>query len=326
MADKLTMVQAINLALRQEMEKDNRVLVLGEDVGKDGGVFRVTEGLFDKFGPQRVIDTPLSESGIVGTAIGLAAYGLRPVAEIQFDGFVYPAFDQIISHAARIRTRSRGRFTCPLVIRAPYSGGIHAPEHHSESMEAIYVHTPGLKVVIPSTPYDAKGLMIASIRDPDPVIFLEPKKVYRAIKQEVPEEEYVIPLEKANVVRQGNDVTLISWGAMMKTTLEAADIVQKEGVSTEVIDIRSLSPLDTDTIIASAKKTGRVVVAQEAPRTCGFASEIAALINEKALLSLEAPVTRVTGFDTVMPLYKLENLYIPDVHRILKAVESVVKF
>lgn len=325
-ADKLTMVQAINLALRQEMEKDNRVLVLGEDVGKDGGVFRVTEGLFDKFGPQRVIDTPLSESGIVGTAIGLAAYGLRPVAEIQFDGFVYPAFDQIISHAARIRTRSRGRFTCPLVIRAPYSGGIHAPEHHSESMEAIYVHTPGLKVVIPSTPYDAKGLMIASIRDPDPVIFLEPKKVYRAIKQEVPEEEYVIPLEKANVVRQGNDVTLISWGAMMKTTLEAADIVQKEGVSTEVIDIRSLSPLDTDTIIASAKKTGRVVVAQEAPRTCGFASEIAALINEKALLSLEAPVTRVTGFDTVMPLYKLENLYIPDVHRILKAVESVVKF
>ena len=326
MADKLTMVQAINLALKQEMEKDNRVLVLGEDVGKDGGVFRVTEGLFDRFGPQRVIDTPLSESGIVGTAIGLAVYGLRPVAEIQFDGFIYPAFDQIISHAARIRTRSRGRFTCPLVIRAPYSGGIHAPEHHSESMEAIYAHTPGLKVVIPSTPYDAKGLIIASIRDPDPVIFLEPKKVYRAIKQEVPEEEYVIPLEKANVVRQGNDVTLISWGAMMKTTLEAADIIQKEGVSTEVIDVRSLSPLDADTIIASAKKTGRVVVAQEAPRTCGFASEIAALINEKALLSLEAPVKRVTGFDTVMPLYKLENLYIPDVHRILKAVESVVKF
>jgi len=325
-ADKLTMVQAINLALKQEMEKDNRVLVLGEDVGKDGGVFRVTEGLFDRFGPQRVIDTPLSESGIVGTAIGLAVYGLRPVAEIQFDGFIYPAFDQIISHAARIRTRSRGRFTCPLVIRAPYSGGIHAPEHHSESMEAIYAHTPGLKVVIPSTPYDAKGLIIASIRDPDPVIFLEPKKVYRAIKQEVPEEEYVIPLEKANVVRQGNDVTLISWGAMMKTTLEAADIIQKEGVSTEVIDVRSLSPLDADTIIASAKKTGRVVVAQEAPRTCGFASEIAALINEKALLGLEAPVTRVTGFDTVMPLYKLENLYIPDVHRILKAVESVVKF
>ena len=326
MADKLTMVQAINLALKQEMEKDNRVLVLGEDVGKDGGVFRVTEGLFDRFGPQRVIDTPLSESGIVGTAIGLAVYGLRPVAEIQFDGFIYPAFDQIISHAARIRTRSRGRFTCPLVIRAPYSGGIHAPEHHSESMEAIYAHTPGLKVVIPSTPYDAKGLIIASIRDPDPVIFLEPKKVYRAIKQEVPEKEYVIPLEKANVVRQGNDVTLISWGAMMKTTLEAADIIQKEGVSTEVIDVRSLSPLDADTIIASAKKTGRVVVAQEAPRTCGFASEIAALINEKALLSLEAPVKRVTGFDTVMPLYKLENLYIPDVHRILKAVESVVKF
>lgn len=326
MADKLTMVQAINLALKQEMTKDDRVLVLGEDVGKDGGVFRVTEGLLEQFGPQRVIDTPLSESGIVGTSIGLAAYGLRPVAEIQFDGFVHPAFDQLISHAARLRTRSRGRFTCPMVLRAPYSGGIHAPEHHSESMEAIYVHAPGLKVVIPSMPYEAKGLLIASIRDPDPVLFYEPKRVYRAIKQEVPMEEYVIPLGQANVVRPGNDVTLIAWGAMLKTTLEAADAVQKEGLSPEVLDLRTLSPLDGDTIITSAKKTGRVVIVQEAPKTCGFASELIALINEKALLNLEAPVQRVTGFDTVMPLYKLEQYYIPDAFRIIKAIKAVVQF
>ncbi len=326
MAEKLTIVQAINMALRQEMEKDDRVLVLGEDVGKDGGVFRVTEGLHKKFGPQRVIDTPLSESGIVGTSIGLAVYGLRPVAEIQFDGFVYPAFDQLISHAARIRTRSRGRFTCPMVVRAPYSGGIHAPEHHSESMEAIYVHTPGLKVVIPSTPHDAKGLLISSIRDPDPVLFLEPKKIYRAIKEEVPEEAYTVPLEQAKVVRQGTDVTLISWGAMMRTTLEAADILQHEGIIPEVVDVRTLYPFDADTILTSVKKTGRVVVVQEAPVTCGFASEISAFINERALLSLEAPIKRVSGFDTVMPLYKLENYYLPDAFRVVKAVEEVVSF
>ncbi len=322
---KRNIVEAINLALQQEMAKDPSVLVLGEDVGKDGGVFRVTQGLFEKFGKDRVIDTPLSESGIVGTSIGLAVYGFRPVAEIQFDGFIYPAFDQIISHAARIRTRSRGRFTCPLVIRAPYSGGIHAPEHHSESMEALYAHIPGIKVVIPATPYDAKGLLIASIRDPDPVLFLEPKRVYRAIKEEVPDEEYLVPLGKARIVKEGSQVTLITWGAMLKTALEAVEKIAAD-LDVEVIDLRTISPLDTKTILESVKKTGRVVIAQEAPRSFGAASEISALINEKALLYLEAPIIRVTGYDTVMPLYKLENTYLPNANQIAKALLDVKKF
>ncbi|MBS3145464.1 alpha-ketoacid dehydrogenase subunit beta [Candidatus Woesearchaeota archaeon] len=321
---KLNMVEAINLALKQEMKKDGNVIVLGEDVGVDGGVFRVTEGLLKLYGEKRVLDTPLAESGIIGTSIGMAAYGLKPVAEVQFSGFMYPGFDQLISHASRIRNRSRGMFSCPMVVRAPYSGGIRALEHHSESMEAIYVHTPGLKVVIPSRPYDAKGLLISSIRDPDPVIFLEPKRVYRAIKEEVPEEEYTLPLGKCNVVKEGNEITVVSYGAMMKLVLEAVE--KLENVSAEVIDVRTLSPLDDETIINSVKKTGRCVIVHEAPRSCGFAAEIIARINEKALLSLEAPVKRITGYDTVIPLAKLENEYLPSVKRIMHGIEEVLSF
>ena len=323
---ELNMVEAINLALHQEMEKDKNVIVLGEDVGKEGGVFRVTVGLQQKFGEARVIDTPLSESGIVGTSIGMAANGLKPVAEIQFDGFVHPAFDQMISHAARIRTRTRGRFTCPLVVRFPYGGGIRALEHHSDSFEAFYVHAPGLKVVVPSTPYDAKGLLISSIRDPDPVIFMEPKRIYRAIRQEVPVEEYTIPLGKADMRRQGSDVSIFCWGAMVREAEKAADELKDERVSCEVLDLRTLFPLDTPAIIESVKKTGRAVVVHEAHRTAGLGAEIAALINERALLSLEAPVERVTGFDTIMPLYTLENEYLPDTFRIKQAVQKVMNF
>ena len=323
---ELNMVEAINLALHQEMEKDEKTIVLGEDVGKEGGVFRVTGGLQKKFGEARVIDTPLSESGIIGTSIGMAVNGLRPVAEIQFDGFVHPAFDQLISHAARIRTRSRGRFSCPLVLRFPYGGGIRALEHHSDSLEAFYVHSPGLKVVIPSTPYDAKGLLISSIRDPDPVVFMEPKRIYRAIRQEVPNEEYSIPLGKADVRRSGSDVTIICYGAMVREAEKAADELKNERVSCEIIDLRTLFPFDADAIVNSVKKTGRAVVVQEAPRTCGMAAEISAIINERALLTLEAPVERVTGFDTIMPLYMLENEYLPDPFRIKLAAKKVMNF
>ncbi len=320
---KLNMVQAINLALRQELEKDGRLIILGEDVGIDGGVFRVTDGLQEEFGEGRVIDTPLSELGIVGTSIGLAAKGMHPVAEIQFSGFLYAAYDQLTSHAARIRTRSRGRFTCPMVIRAPYGGGIRALELHCESQEAILAHTPGIKVVIPSGPYDAKGLLISAIRDPDPVVFLEPMRVYRAIKEDVPEEEYTIALGSANVLQEGTDLTVISWGAMMKYTREA---LTKTDYSVEVIDIRTISPLDSETVINSVKKTGRCLIVHEAPRTCGFGAEIIAQINEKAFLHMEAPVVRVTGFDVPFPMYKLENYYLPDENRILKGVEKVMQF
>jgi pyruvate dehydrogenase E1 component beta subunit len=283
--------------------------------------------LLEEFGPERVIDTPLAESGIVGTAIGMAVYGLRPVAEIQFDGFMPPAFDQIISHAARIRWRSRGRFHVPLVIRAPYGGGIHAPEHHSESPEAYYAHTPGLKVVIPATPYDAKGLLISAIRDPDPVIFLEPKRYYRAFREEVPDGEYTVPIGEAKTLREGSDLTLISWGAMAQISLQAAEEAEeKDGVSIEVIDLRTLVPLDVDTVIRSVQKTGRCVVVQESPRTCGFASELVALINEKALLSLEAPIVRVSGFDTVVPLYRLEDYYVPDAGRVRHGIRKALQF
>jgi len=321
---KLNMVEAINLALKQEMKKDKDVLVLGEDVGIDGGVFRVTEGLLKLYGEKRVIDTPLSESGIIGISIGMAVYGLKPVAEVQFSGFMYPGFDQLISHASRIRNRSRGRFSCPMVVRTPYSGGIKALEHHSESMEALYVHTPGLKVVIPSGPYDAKGLLISAIRDPDPVIFLEPTRVYRAIKEDVPEKEYALPLGKCNLVKEGNEITVVSYGAMMKLVLEAVE--KLENVSAEVIDVRTLSPLDDETIINSVKKTGRCVVVNEGPRSCGFAAEIIARINEKALLSLEAPVKRITGYDTIIPLAKLEDKYLPSVKRIMHGIEEVLSF
>ena len=322
----LNIVQAVNLTLKQEMERDPRLVVLGEDVGHNGGVFRATKGLLQDFGENRVVDTPLSESAIVGAAIGMAAYGLIPVVEIQFMGFTYAAMEQLVSHAARIRTRTRGRYHCPMVLRTPYGGGIHAPEHHSESIEAFFVHTPGLKVVVPSTPYETKGLLISSIRDPDPVIFMEPAKIYRAIKEEVPDEEYSIPLGQARVVVEGNDITLIAWGAMLQPTLQAAEIVQEEGIEPEVIDLRTLYPLDTKAIIESVKKTKRAVVIHEAPRSCGLGAEVIAQINEEALLHLEAPVERVTGFDTVNPLPKMEHHYLPDAKRVVDAIEKVMGF
>ncbi len=323
---KLTMVEAINLALKQEMKKDPRVLILGEDVGKNGGVFRVTQGLLEQFGDKRVVDTPLSESAIVGVAIGLAVYGLRPVAEIQFEGFSYAAMEQLASHASRIRARTRGRYQCPLVVRIPYGGGIRAPEHHSESNEAYFVHTPGLKVVIPSTPYEAKGLLVSAMRDPDPVIFMEPKRVYRSLREEVSGEEYLIPLDRARVVAEGSDITLIAWGAMLQVALQAAKLMADKGISSEVLDLRALSPLDSDSIIESVKKTRRAVVVHEAPRSCGVGAEIVARINEMALLYLESPVERVTGFDTVMPLPKLEKFYLPDVGRVVHAIDRAMNY
>lgn len=322
---ELNIVQAVKFALKQEMARDANVIVLGEDVGKNGGVFRATEGLFDEFGEDRVIDTPLSEVGIIGVSIGLALYGLRPVAEIQFEGFLYPALDQLVSHVSKIRNRSRGRFQVPLVVRVPYGGGIRAPEQHSDSPEAYLVHTPGIKVTTPSNPYDTKGLLISAIRDPDPVVFLEPKRVYRAIRGEVPEEEYTVPLGEAKVVREGDDVTLISWGAMMRSAIEAADKV-KDKTSVEVIDLRTLSPIDVETLTESVEKTGRAMVVHEAPKTCGLGAEITALINEKVFLSLEAPVVRVAGPDVPYPLYKLENYYLPNVERIKKGLERVSSF
>jgi pyruvate dehydrogenase E1 component beta subunit len=323
---KLTLVEAINLALKQEMERDPSVLILGEDVGKDGGVFRVTQGLLDQFGDKRVVDTPLSESAIVGAAIGLAVYGLKPIAEIQFEGFSFACMEQLVSHASRLRTRTRGRYQCPLVVRIPYGGGIRAPEHHSDSNEAYFVHTPGLKVVVPSTPHEAKGLLTAAIRDPDPVIFMEPKRVYRSLREEVPDDEYLIPLDQARVVTEGSDVTLIAWGAMLQVTLQAAKLMADKGISAEVIDLRTLSPLDSRTIIESVKKTKHAVVVHEAPRRCGVGAEIVARINEMALVYLEAPVERVTGFDTVMPLPKLEKFYLPDAGRVVQAIDRVMNF
>jgi len=323
---KRNLVEAINHGLMLEMERDPSVVLLGEDVGKEGGVFRVTDGLQAKFGVERVIDTPLAESGIVGVAIGMAVKGLRPVAEIQFEGFLPPAMDQIMNHASRIRNRSRGRFTCPLVIRSPWGGGIHAPEHHSDSPEAIFAHTPGMKVVIPSTPYDAKGLIISAIRDPDPVLFFEPKRIYRAIKEEVPDESYTIPIGQAKVVREGKDITVITWGAMVREVLRAAEMADGEGIQAEVIDLRTISPMDENAFLESVRKTGRAVVVHEAPPTCGVGAEIIARINEKALLSLQAPVVRVTGFDIIVPLMKLENHYLPSPERILAGIRKVMKF
>jgi pyruvate dehydrogenase E1 component beta subunit len=319
----LTLVQAINLALIQEMERDERVLLLGEDVGANGGVFRVTEGLHKRFGGKRVVDTPLAESGIIGTAIGLAMAGLRPIPEIQFEGFLGPAYDQICSHAARMRTRTRGAFTVPLTIRVPVGGGIHAPELHSDSPESIYIHTPGLKVVMPSSPYDAKGLLISAIRDPDPVIFFEPKRIYRAFREEVPEDEYTLPLGKARVVCEGEQMTVVSWGASVVQCMQA---IERSGRSIELIDLRTLYPFDMDAVEASVKKTGRCVIVHEAPKTCGFGAEIAARIMERCFLHLEAPVQRVTGFDTIMPYYKLELDYMPDADRIARALEEIAAY
>ena len=319
----LTLVQAINLALIQEMERDDRVLLLGEDVGANGGVFRVTEGLHKRFGGKRVVDTPLAESGIIGTAIGLAMAGLRPIPEIQFEGFLGPAYDQICSHAARMRTRTRGAFTVPLTIRVPVGGGIHAPELHSDSPESIYIHTPGLKVVMPSSPYDAKGLLISAIRDPDPVIFFEPKRIYRAFREEVPEDEYTLPLGKARVVCEGEQMTVVSWGASVVQCMQA---IERSGRSIELIDLRTLYPFDMDAVEASVKKTGRCVIVHEAPKTCGFGAEIATRIMERCFLHLEAPVQRVTGFDTIMPYYKLELDYMPDADRIARAIEEIAAY
>ena len=321
-----TLLEAIRDALHSELGADERVVLLGEDIGRDGGVFRVTEGLQACYGSARVMDAPIAESGIVGMAVGMAIAGLRPVPEIQFMGFLYPAFDQLINHVGRMRNRSRGRFTCPLVVRVPYGGGIHPPEHHSESTEAMLVHTPGLQVVVPATPYDAKGLLISAIRSPDPVIFLEPKRIYRAVRQEIPEASYTVPIGEARLAREGSDVTLIAWGSMMHTVLQAAESLVSEGISPEILDLRTLSPMDVPAIIASVEKTGRAVVVHEAARTAGLGAEIVAQISEKALLSLEAPVERVSGFDTVFPLPKLEKYYLPTPRMIEDAVHRVLAF
>ena len=321
-----TLLEAIRDALHSELGNDERVVLLGEDIGRDGGVFRVTEGLQACYGQARVMDAPIAESGIVGMAVGMAIAGLRPVPEIQFMGFLYPAFDQLINHVARMRNRSRGRFTCPLVVRVPYGGGIHPPEHHSESTEAMLVHIPGLQVVVPATPYDAKGLLISAIRSPDPVIFLEPKRIYRAVRQEIPEESYTVPIGEARLAREGRDVTVIAWGSMMHTVLQAAESLVADGISPEILDLRTLSPMDVPAIVASVEKTGRAVVVHEAARTAGLGAEIVAQINEKALLSLEAPVERVSGFDTVFPLPQLEKYYLPTPEIVEAAVHRVLAF
>lgn len=326
MAD-MNMAKAINLALFEAMTRDDKVIVMGEDVGPDEGVFRITEGLFAKFGGNRVIDTPLAESGIIGTAIGMAIYGMRPVCEIQFSGFDYYNYHQLESHAARFRNRTRGRLTVPMVMRAPYGGGIRALEHHSESREAIYAHTPGLKVVIPSGPRNARALLHAAIQDPDPVIYYEPKACYRLFREEVPEQMETLPIGKAQVVKQGTDITLISYGASMRATLEAAETLEEDdGVKAEIVDLLSICPLDTETIVNSVKKTGRAVVVHEGPRTCGLAAEVIARINEKVLMYLEAPVVRVTGFDIPIPYFSKEQAYLPDADKVLKAARETLSF
>ncbi len=323
---KITLVEAVNQALEHEMGHNNNVMILGEDVGKNGGVFRATLDLQSKFGEQRVLDTPLAESMIVGTAVGMATQGLRPVAEIQFMGFIYPAFDQIINHASRLRNRTRGRLHCPMVIRAPYGGGIHAPEHHSESTEALFAHIPGLRVVIPSSPLRAYGLLLAAIRDNDPVLFLEPKRVYRMVKQEVPDNGEALPLDECFVLRSGTDITLVTWGAMVHETMNVAESLSMQGIEAEVIDVATVKPLDIDTILESVEKTGRCVIVQEAAKTCSVGAEIAAQIAEHGLLFLVAPIQRVSGFDTVMPLFKLEDYYMPSENRIYSAVKKTMEF
>ena len=321
----MTLIQAVTHTLDQAMERDADVCILGEDVGKNGGVFRATDGLWAKYGEARVLDTPLNESLIIGGAIGMAMYGLRPVPEIQFQDFIFPAFDQIVSEAAKMRYRSGGQYTVPMTIRTPYGGGIRGGHYHSQSGEAYFAHTPGLTVVIPSNPYDAKGLLHASIESNDPVLFMEPKKIYRAVKGDVPTEHYTVPLGKAAVSREGSDVSLISYGAMLPVCLASADAAEKDGISVEVIDVRTINPWDRETVLASARKTGRVAVVNEAPLTCGFASEVSATIAEHAIEYMEAPIRRVTGYDTPFP-YTLENLYMPNGNKVLKAVEELVNF
>ena len=322
---EITLVEAVNLAMARALADDENVVVFGEDVGANGGVFRATEGLQEKFGSERVMDTPLAETVITGMAIGMAAQGLRPVLEIQFMGFIYSSVDQIINHAARLRNRTRGRITVPMVLRAPFGGGIHAPEHHSESTEAMFAHMPGLRVVIPSSPARAYGLLLAAIRDPDPVIFLEPKRIYRMVKQEVPDDGEALPLDVCFQLRDGSDVTLVSWGAMMHETLQAADQLAEQGISCDVIDVATIKPLDMETILKSVAKTGRCVIVHEAARTCGVGAEIAANLAEHGLLNLFAPVQRVTGYDTIMPYFRLENHYMPSTERILAAVKKTLE-
>jgi pyruvate dehydrogenase E1 component beta subunit len=319
------MAQAINRALDEALADDPRVMVLGEDVGRTGGVFRVTDGLQKRYGEDRVVDTPVAESGIVGTAFGLAVGGMRPVAEIQFLGFSYPGYDQVVSHVSRIRNRSRGRFTAPLVLRIPYGGGIGAAEHHSESTEAIYAHIPGLKVVVPASPADAKGLLHAAIEDPDPVVFLEPIRSYRSTKEDVPDDPFSTPIGEARTLREGSDVTLVAWGAMVRDTLKAADLLAADGISPEVIDLRSLVPFDVDAVTTSVARTGRAVVVQEASRTGGFASEVVAQIQERCLYSMQAPVERVTGWDIVFPLKRSEHLALPSPQRIAAAARRTME-
>lgn len=323
---EITLVEAINLALAYEMQADPNVVILGEDVAKNGGVFRATVGLLDKFGPDRVRDTPLAESMIAGLAVGMAIEGLKPVAEFQFMGFIYPAMDQIINHASRIRNRTRGHMSCPVVFRTPTGCGIHAPEHHSESTEALFAHIPGLRVVIPSSPARAYGLLLAAIRDPDPVIFLEPTRLYRWAKQEVENHGKALPLDVCFTLRSGDDVTLVTWGAMIKETISVTDKLAKEGISAEVIDVATIKPLDMDTILASVEKTGRCIIIHEAARTCGVGAEISAQIAERALLSLKAPVQRITGYDTIVPYGKLEKYYLPNEDQIIEAVHQVMEY
>ena len=319
-------IQAVNDGLRTEMRRDPSVVVLGEDVGNFGGVFRATKGLQEEFGDHRVFDTPLAESGIIGTAIGMAMYGFRPVPEVQFADFIYPAFDQIVNELAKMRYRSGGQYTCPMVIRTPYGGGIRGGHYHSQSPEAYFVHTPGLKVVVPATPYDAKGLLISAIRDDNPVIFLEPKRVYRAARGEVPDGDYTVELGRASVVQEGLDVTVAAYGAMLHNCVAAAEqSEEEEGISCEVVDLRTLMPFDVETVVNSVRRTGRLVIVHEAPRTCGFGAELAATVGEKALLHLQAPVTRITGFDTPFP-YAREEDYLPGIERIRNGLREIVEF
>lgn len=321
----VTLIEAVTMALAHEMARDERVIVLGEDVGVNGGVFRATAGLQQRFGADRVQDTPLAEAMIAGVSVGMAAQGMRPVAEIQFEGFIFPAVDQIVNHAARLRTRTRGRLHCPMVLRVPYGGGIHAPEHHSDSPEAMFAHMPGIRVVIPSSPARAYGLLLAAIRDPDPVIFFEPKRIYRLQKQEVPDTGEALPLDVCYTLREGDDVTVVTWGAMTYETLKAADQMAGEGVHCEVIDVATLSPLDAETIIESVEKTGRLVIVHEAPQSFGAGAEIAAVVAERALYSLRTPIRRVAGYDTIMPLFRLETEYMPGVTRVIEGIRATLE-
>jgi 2-oxoisovalerate dehydrogenase E1 component beta subunit len=321
----MNIIEAVRSALQTQMRADPRVVVLGEDVGKFGGVFRATSGLYDEFGADRVIDTPLAEAGIIGTAIGMALYGLRPVPEIQFGDFIYPAFDQIVNELAKFRYRSGGQYPCPVVIRTPVGGGIRGGHYHSQSPEALFIHTPGLKVVAPSNPYDAKGLLLAAMRQNDPVLFMEPKRIYRASRGDVPEGEYTLELGKAAIVRPGTQVTVVAWSGMVEIAEKAAALAEAAGISVEVIDLRTLLPFDLDALIASTQKTGRVVIVHEAPRTCGFGAELIASIQERAMAHLEAPILRVTGFDTPFP-YSLEHEYLPNPDRVMSAIRQTLEW